>query len=83
MPDFYVGIRGDPDRAAGLLAKAGIQVVGSHAYWVGPGSAEDAPVKGSTARLDAEDGEAAVERVRAALQGEAFTVEDEARPALS
>jgi hypothetical protein len=54
-------VRGDPARAAGLLAKAGIQNL------VADG--------GVTARLVAEDGEKAVQRVRAALEGEPFTVE--------
>jgi hypothetical protein len=80
MPYFLVGIRGNADRGAGLLAKAGIQSVSSHAYWVGPeGSAEDAPVQGLTARLRAEDAARAIARVRGALEGEPFTVEDSPR----
>jgi hypothetical protein len=78
VPRYFVGIHGDPGRAAGLLAKVGIQNVGSSAYWVGRGSAEDAPVKRATARLSADNPEQAVERLRAALAGEPYTVEDEA-----
>jgi hypothetical protein len=65
MPYYLVGIRGDPARGAGLLAKAGIQNLVAN--------------EGITARLVAEDGERAVQRVRAALEGEPFTVE-EAQP---
>jgi hypothetical protein len=65
MPYFLVCIRGDPARAAGLLARAGIQNLVAD--------------EGVTARLVAENGEKAVQRVRAALEGEPFTVEDEAR----
>jgi hypothetical protein len=61
MPYFLVGIRGDPARAAGLLAKAGIQNLVAD--------------EGVTARLVAENGENAVQRVRAALEGEPFEVE--------
>ncbi len=49
-----------------LLAKQGIQNL-----------VHDAP-RTLTARLSANDGESAVRRVRAALEGEAFTVEDDA-----
>jgi hypothetical protein len=63
---FLIEVRGDPARAAGLLAKTGIQNV-----------LHDAP-RTLTARLSADDGDTAVRRVRAALQGEAFTVEDDA-----
>jgi hypothetical protein len=65
MPYFLVWIRGDPARAAGLLARAGIQNLVAN--------------EGITARLVAEDGERAVQRVRAALEGESFTVA-EAQP---
>jgi hypothetical protein len=65
MPYFLVWIRGDPARAAGLLAKDGIQNLVAN--------------KGVTARLVAESGEKAVQRVRAALEGELFTVA-EAQP---
>jgi hypothetical protein len=78
MSRYFVGIHGDPDRAFGLLAKAGIQSLGSSAYWLGRGSAEDAPIKRATARLPADSPEEAVERVRGALAGEPFTVEDAA-----
>ncbi|MEK6271471.1 MAG: hypothetical protein AABM42_02335 [Actinomycetota bacterium] len=72
MPYFLVGIRGDPARGAGLLAKAGIQNV-VHL--------DDAP-RTLTARLSAADGESAVQRVRSALEGEAFTIKGDARPEL-
>ena len=65
MPYFLVGIRGDPARAEGMLALNGIQNLVAD--------------EGVTARLAAEDGERAVGRVRAALAGEPFTIEDEAR----
>jgi hypothetical protein len=65
MPYFLVWIRGDPARAAGLLARAGIQNLVAN--------------EGITARLVAEDGERAVQRVRAALESESFTVA-EAQP---
>ena len=64
MPYFLVEVRGDPARAAGLLALQGIQNLVS-----------DAP-RTLTARLSADDGEGAMRRVRAALEGEPFTVED-------
>jgi hypothetical protein len=67
VPYFRVEIKGDVARGAGLLARAGIQNV-----------VDDAP-RTLTARLSAQDGEAAVSRVRAALKGEAFRVEPEAR----
>jgi hypothetical protein len=67
MPYFLVGIRGDPAHAAGLLAKSGIQNV-----------VDDAP-RMLTARLSADDGASAVQRVRAALEGEPFRVEDDPR----
>jgi hypothetical protein len=80
MPYFVVGIRGNADRAAGLLAKAGIQNVPSQGIWIGPdGSAEYPPFPSVSARLSADDPESAVRRVRAALEGEPFTVEDNAR----
>jgi surface antigen len=67
---FLVGIRGDSDRAAGLLAKAGIQNV----------VAKDAVVGGDiAARLSAQDAEAALERVRRALESEPFMIEYAAR----
>jgi hypothetical protein len=51
---------------AGLLAKNGIQNM-----------VHDSP-RTPTARLSAEDAESAVGRVRAALEDEPFTVEDDA-----
>jgi hypothetical protein len=66
MPYFLIEVRGDPARAAGLLAKSGIQNL-----------VHDAP-QTVTARLSADDGDTAVRRVRAALEGEPFTVEDNA-----
>ena len=69
MRYFLVWIRGDPARAAGLLAKAGIQNVVSK-------DVKDAPAGGDiAARLSAKSPELALERVRQALEGEAFTVE--------
>ena len=67
MPYYLIEVRGDPARAAGLLARQGIQNV-----------VHDAP-RTLTARLSADDGESAVRRVRAALEGEPFTVEDNAK----
>jgi hypothetical protein len=58
---YLVTIEGDPARAAGLLALVGIQNVN-----YGEGSV--------SARLRADDGEAAVRRVRAALGDEPFAV---------
>jgi len=52
-------------RGAGLLAKAGIQNLVAD--------------EGATARLVADDRGTAVQRVRAAMEKEPFTVEDEAR----
>jgi hypothetical protein len=66
MPYFLVGIRGNPALGAGLLARSGIQNLVS---------LDDAPGT-LTARLTADDGESAAQRVRAALEGEAFTVEE-------
>ncbi len=68
MPYFLVGIRGDPARAAGLLAKSGIQNV----------LAKDVPVRGDiAARLSAESAELAIECVLTALGDEPeFTIED-------
>ena len=60
MPHFLVRIGGDVDRVAGFLAVAGIQNLRTE--------------EGVRARLSAEDGEKAVQRVRAALEGESFTV---------
>jgi hypothetical protein len=75
MPYFLIEVRGDSARAAGLLAKSGIQnVVDPH---TSP-APDDVPWT-LTARLSAEDGESALRRVRAALEGEPFTVEDNAR----
>jgi hypothetical protein len=68
MPYFLVEVRGDPARAAGLLALRGIQNL-----------VHDAP-RTLTARLSADDRESAVQRVRAALDGEPFTVEENAAP---
>ena len=67
MPYFLVEVRGDPARAAGLLALRGIQSL-----------VHDAP-RTLTARLSADDGESAVRRVRGALEREPFTVEYDAR----
>jgi hypothetical protein len=67
MPYCLIEVRGDPARAAGLLAKSGIQNI-----------VHDAP-RTLTARLSADDGASAVQRVRVALEGEPFTVEDDAR----
>ncbi len=61
MPYFLIDIEGDADRAAGLLAVNGIQ---------------NLVAEGVTARLVAEDGERALQRVRAALEGEGFTIGD-------
>ncbi|HXF00297.1 MAG TPA: hypothetical protein VN458_08110 [Solirubrobacterales bacterium] len=61
MPHYLVDVRGDAHRAAGLLALAGIQNLVAE--------------EGVIARLSAENGERAVERVRAALEGEPFTAE--------
>jgi hypothetical protein len=72
MPYFLVRIQGDPHQAAGLLAVAGIQNLVAD--------------EGVTARLVAEDGEKAVQRVRAALEGEEFTIAEaqpESEPAAS
>jgi hypothetical protein len=63
-----IEVRGDPARAAGLVARQGIQNL-----------VHDAP-QTLTARLSAGDGETALRRVRAALEGEPFTVEDYPRP---
>jgi hypothetical protein len=64
MPYYLIEVRGDPARGAGLLARQGIQNV-----------VHDA-LQTLTARLSANDGESAVRRVRAALEGEPFTVDD-------
>jgi hypothetical protein len=64
MPCFLIEVRGDTARAARLLGWQGIQNL-----------VHDAP-QTLTARLSADDGETAVRRVRAALEGEPFTVED-------
>ena len=78
MPYFLIGIQGNADRGAGLLAKAGIQNIASSAHWMGTkGPDQEAPVQGVTARLRANDAETAVRRVRDALRGEPFTIEDE------
>jgi hypothetical protein len=69
VPYYRVTVRGDPARAAGLLAAVGIQNVVS---------LDDAP-QTLTARLSADDGESAVQRVRSALEGEPFTIEEDAR----
>jgi len=61
VPHYLVDVRGDAHRAAGLLALAGIQNLVAE--------------EGVIARLSAENGERAVERVRAALEGEPFTAE--------
>jgi hypothetical protein len=69
---YLVTILGDPHRAAGLLAKAGIQNVRSL----------DPAARGTvSARLSADDPDAAVERVRRALDADAlgpagFTIGD-------
>ena len=62
MESFYlVTIRGDPGRAAGLLARDGIQNT-------------DYREGSVTARLRAADSESACARVRAALGDESFTI---------
>jgi hypothetical protein len=63
VPHYLVDVRGDAHRAAGLLALAGIQNLVAE--------------EGVIARLSAKDGESAVERIRATLEGEPFEVEDE------
>ncbi len=68
MPYYLVEVRGDPARGAGLLARQGIQNLVADASQT------------LTARLSADDGDTAVRRVRAALEGEPFTVEDNAAP---
>jgi hypothetical protein len=72
VPYFLVPITGDPDRAAGLLTKAGIESVGRFAGDRDP--AQRASLRLMAARLSAESAELARERVRAAV-GEGFTVE--------
>jgi hypothetical protein len=67
MPHFLVAIRGDPARAAGLLAVAGIQNLVTS--------------DGIAARLRAADGEHAAERVQDALEGEPLTVGEARREA--
>jgi hypothetical protein len=75
MPYFLVPIRGNPDRAAGLLAKAGIQHVISLADSAGAEvPAGHVPARAVAARLSAESGKLAADRVRRALEGEPFTV---------
>ena len=59
MPVYIVPIQGDPHRARGLLAVRGIQNLAGDP---------------AAARLRADDPESAAERVRDALEGEAFTV---------
>jgi len=61
MPYFLVRIQGGPARARGLLAIQGIQNIVT----------DDGEV---AARLQADEGKLAVERVQAALAGESFTV---------
>jgi hypothetical protein len=65
MPYFLVPITGDPDRAAGLLTKAGIESVGRFAGDRDP--AQRASLRLMAARLSAESAELARERVRAAV----------------
>jgi hypothetical protein len=80
MNYYVVPITGDPDRAMGLLAKAGIQSLGSQSFLIGSdGGASRGPFPTVSARLAATDAESATDRVRAALPDEDFTVED-ARP---
>jgi hypothetical protein len=75
MPYFLVPIRGNPDRAAGLLGKAGIQNVVTEADSAGAEvPAGHVPARGVAARLSAESAKAAAERVRSALGDEPFTV---------
>jgi hypothetical protein len=75
MPYFLVPIRGNPDQAAGLLAKAGIQNVVSLADSAGfEVPAGNVPARRVAARLSAESAKLAAERVRRALEGEPFTV---------
>jgi hypothetical protein len=78
MPYFVVEVRGDPARAAGFLALQGIQNLVRVQHTSPEGSADDAP--GLMARLSADAGASAVQRVRAALEGEPFTVEHDPRP---
>jgi hypothetical protein len=74
MPYLRVEIRGDPARGAGVLARQGIQNLVRVQSTSPEGAADDSPVL--MARLNANDGESAVGRVEAALEGEPFTVKD-------
>jgi hypothetical protein len=65
VPAFLVPIEGDAARAAGLLAVAGIQNL-VHTAEVPPTA---------IARLIADDGKQAVQRVSSALDGKEFTVQ--------
>jgi hypothetical protein len=65
MPYFLVRVRGDADRAAGLLAQAGIR----HLV-----SLDDTFGRTVSARPRAETAEQAEERVRGAVEGEELTV---------
>jgi hypothetical protein len=65
VPYFLVDIRGDAQRAMGLLAKVGIQNV--------PSDLE--PTEFLTARVSADTPQSAHGRVLAALDGEAFAIE--------
>jgi hypothetical protein len=73
MPYYRVTVRGDPTRASGLLGLAGIENVVA-----GPRDPH-APGRTLIARLPADNGELAVQRVRAALMDDAFNVDDYAR----
>ena len=75
VPYFLVQIRGNPDRAASLLSKAGIQNAISVADSAGSEvPAGHVPARSVTARVLAESASLAAERVREALKGETFTV---------
>lgn len=78
MDKFIVLIKGEPDQAADLLAKEGIETTGMHSSAFVSG--EDAPVRAIEARLPAETAEEARAKVLAALGDGQFTVED-AKPA--
>jgi hypothetical protein len=65
MPYFLVPIQGDADRAVGLLAQVGIQVLISF---------DSMFARTVSARLHAESPEKAAERVRVSLEGEELTV---------
>ena len=75
MPYFLVPIQGNVDRAAGLLAKVGIQNVIYDAPTAGAEvPAGHVPARRVVARLSAVSAEQAADRVRAALEAEEFVV---------